>query len=137
MDFQQKIFLKFKKATMRNNASQITISTSERLRNFAVNCIANYPEFHEQTQFPNKLWEQMIQQRLFGIGIDTKYHGLGGTSRSLADAGMAPVEHGGNIGVAMSWLIHEMVARWLINSFGTETQKEIILQQLTTGKETA
>lgn len=37
----------------------------------------------------------------------------------------------------MSWLIHEMVAQWLIFSFGTDAQKKEYLPPLAAGKKTA
>jgi acyl-CoA dehydrogenase len=79
----------------------------------------------------------MIENKLFGVTIGTEFGGQGQTLHSLTKAGMTLVEYGGNIGVAMSWLIHEMVARWLISSFGTETKKKTYLPQLATGYKTA
>lgn len=116
---------------------QTASSFPERFSRFGANCIAEFPALHKMEQFPNNLWEQMIKKSLFGVTIDNEFGGQGQTLHSLTKAGMTLVEYGGNIGVAMSWMIHEMVAQWLIFSFGTETQKKIYLPQLATGKKTA
>ena len=127
-----------KKLIMKKNRTpQTDPSFLERFSRFGANCIAEFPALHEMEQFPNNLWEQMIEKSLFGVTIDNEFGGQGQTLHSLTKAGMTLVEYGGNIGVAMSWLIHEMVARWLIFSFGTETQKKMYLPQLATGKKTA
>ena len=76
----------------------------------------------------------MADQRLFGIGISTEFNGHGATPRSLTNAGKVFVEYGGNMGIALSWLIHEILARWFFMSFGTEAQKNNYLPQLAAGK---
>jgi acyl-CoA dehydrogenase len=117
-------------------ASQAASSFLERFSRFGKKCIAEFPALHELAIFPDDLWEQMIKKKLFGVTIDNEFGGQGQTIYSLTKASITLVEYGGNMGVAMSWLIHEMVARWIVFSFGTERQKAIYLPQLATGKKT-
>lgn len=106
-----------------------------RFRHFGTDCIAAYPKLNQLSSFPKDIWQQMAGQRLFGIGISTEFNGHGGSPRSLANAGKALVEHGGNMGIALSWLIHEILSRWFFMPFGTETQKNHYLPQLASGNQ--
>ena len=112
-------------------------SIEKKFQSFGTDCIAGYPKLNQLSGFPKDIWQQMAGQRLFGIGISTEFNGHGGSSRSLANAGKALVEYGGNMGIALSWLIHEMVAAWMIMPFGTDKQKETYLPQLAAGEKTA
>jgi len=113
----------------------------QRFREFAVRYILPYPDLHQQSQFPERLWDKMREHRLFGIGIDREYNGQADSQtmpyRLLSIAGNAMAAHGGNLGVCLSWMIHELTARWLIQSFGTEDQKNTWLPEIAAGKITA
>lgn len=117
----------------------------QRFRDFAIRHISTYTDLHQQTQFPESLWEKMRQHHLFGIGIDRIYNGQAGRQqndpagpyRLLSIAGNAMAANGGNLGVCLSWLIHELTALWLIQSTGTEDQKNDYLPGLASGKSTA
>jgi acyl-CoA dehydrogenase len=124
----------------------VTQETIEpRFKDFGIRHISTYPDLHQQAQFPESLWEKMRQHHLFGIGIERKYDGQAdnqnkdqsGPYRSLSIAGNAMAAGGGNLGVCLSWLIHELTALWLIQSVGTEDQKNDYLPGLASGKSTA
>jgi hypothetical protein len=104
---------------------------------FAKDYIAGHDEFHQMTTFPDIIWKKMREQRLFGIGIDLKYDGHGGSSRTIATSGKALVEHGGNLGIAMTWMMHELIAKGLIAKFGNRKQKNEYLPKLAHGEVTA
>ncbi len=110
---------------------------NKRFYSFAQEHIAGHPEFHEMARFPEVLWEKMAQHRLFGLGIDPAYGGQGKNARTISEAGRVLVEAGGNLGIALSWLIHEMTARWFIMGFGSSKQKASYLPRLAGGKMTA
>jgi len=120
-------------------------ATKQRFKDFAIRHISTYPNLHQQAQFPESLWEKMRQHQLFGIGIERKYNGQAdreqknqaGPYRLLSIAGNAMAASGGNLGVCLSWLIHELTALWLIQSVGTEDQKNAYLPGLASGKITA
>lgn len=99
--------------------------------------IAGHEEFHQMTQFPPGLWEEMKERRLFGLGIGTEYDGHGADFKSVANCGKALVEHGGNLGIAMTWMMHELISRGLIGKFGSPDQKNHYLPKLASGEITA
>lgn len=104
---------------------------------FARDYIAGHDEFHQMTDFPDHIWKKMKEQRLFGIGIDSAYQGHGGSFRSMADSGRVLTEYGGNLGIAMSWMMHELIAKGLIAKFGSQEQKNKYLPKLARGEITA
>ncbi len=104
---------------------------------FAAEHIAGRERLHDLIEFPPGLREQMAKSGLFGMGIDPAYGGKGGNSRDISTAGMALAEHGGNLGIALSFMMHELVARWFIGKFGTPDQKRAWLPELASGKMTA
>ncbi len=126
-------------------ASDETEEIVQRFKDFAIRHIATYPGLHQQTRFPENLWHEMQEHGLFGIGIDLAYRRkVNGEKkpqvapyRLLSIAGNAMAAHGGNLGVCLSWLIHEMTALWLIQSTGTGEQKKMYLPDLASGKSTA
>ncbi len=126
-------------------ASDETEEIVQRFKDFAIRHIAAYPGLHQQTRFPENLWHEMQEYGLFGIGIDPAYRGKADGEkkprvspyRLLSIAGNTMAAHGGNLGVCLSWLIHEMTALWLIQSTGTGEQKKIYLPDLASGKFTA
>ncbi len=109
----------------------------KKFQRFGTECIDAYPKLNQLSSLPDDIWQKMADQRLFGIGIGTEFNGHGGSSRSLVNAGKTLVEHGGNLGIALSWMIHEMVARWFFLSFGTDAQKKTYLPLLAAGEKTA
>ncbi len=109
----------------------------EEIRRFAEAHIAGHLEFHKMSRFPDGLWEKMAEHRLFGLGIDPPYGGQGRNARALSDAGRTLAQAGGNLGIALSWLIHEMTARWFIQGFGSLRQKTEYLPRLASGEITA
>ena len=122
-----------------------TEEIAHRFREFAVRHISKYPDLHQQTRFPESLWEEMQRHRLFGIGIRLEYDGQAdrqtkhpaGPYRLLSIAGNAMAESGGNLGVCLSWLIHELTALWLVQSAGSGDQKTAWLPRLAQGESTA
>ncbi|MDO9263842.1 MAG: acyl-CoA dehydrogenase family protein, partial [Desulfosalsimonadaceae bacterium] len=122
-----------------------TEEIAHRFRKFAVRHILPYPDLHQQTRFPESLWEEMQRHHLFGIGIDPAYRGQtdrqtehpAGPYRLLSIAGNAMAENGGNLGVCLSWLIHELTTFWLVQSAGTEDQQTAWLPRLAQGESTA
>jgi len=103
---------------------------------FARNHIADHPEYFQLHTFPEGLWKKISEDKLFGVGIDQKFNGHGKNAGSISLAGTVLVEHGGNLGIGLSWLIHEMIAKWLF-AFGTPEQKQSYLPLLAAGKKTA
>jgi alkylation response protein AidB-like acyl-CoA dehydrogenase len=113
--------------------SNIYAKIEKQFAGFAINEISGHDEFHQMSQFPDEIWKKMADQRLFGIGIDEKFGGHGGDSRAISLAGSLLVFHGGNLGIAMTWMMHELISRWLISRFGRQNQQEDLLPKLAQG----
>jgi acyl-CoA dehydrogenase len=82
--------------------------------------------------FPFDIWEKMAVEGLLDLGIKERSadHYL-----SLAMAGEALVEAGGNLGLALSWLMQQIVSRFFIMGFGN-TQQQGYFSALSSGKKT-
>lgn len=109
----------------------------KKFQQFGSDYVAAYSGLNQLSGIPDDIRQQMTAQQLFGVGISTEFNGCGGSAQSLAIAGKTLVEYGGNIGLAVSWLIHEITARWLILFWGTDRQKKTYLPRLAAGKKTA
>jgi acyl-CoA dehydrogenase len=100
---------------------------------FAGHHIAVRPDLHLNTAFPPDLHEAMSRGNLYGIGIPVAYQGMGGGWLHMAVAGQALVENGYNLGVALSWLMHVLLSRFVFFGFGTDQQKMAYLPDLASG----
>ncbi|HON60968.1 MAG TPA: acyl-CoA dehydrogenase family protein [Deltaproteobacteria bacterium] len=100
---------------------------------FAAGRIATRSDLHQSMDFPPELREAMSRENLFGIGIPVAYQGMGGGWLHMAVAGQALVENGYSLGVALSWLMHVLVSRFVFFGFGTDQQKMSHLPALAKG----
>jgi alkylation response protein AidB-like acyl-CoA dehydrogenase len=87
--------------------------------------------------FPMDLWQKMGEAELLGLGLPTGYGGSGGSWLTIQAAGEAFVRGSHNVGMALSWLIHLIVARFAILGFGTAKQIETWMPGLACGVVTA
>lgn len=108
-----------------------------RFAEFAQSRIAARPELARQTEFPADLWRQMRKSGLFGVELPQRFGGHGKGAPVLCACARTLVENGGNLGLAMSWLIHEMTGRYLVWPFGTAQQHKQYLAGIAAGKITA
>jgi alkylation response protein AidB-like acyl-CoA dehydrogenase len=106
----------------------------KKFAEFAINEIAGHDEFHQMNQFPKTIWKKMAAQRLFGIGIHKKFSGQGGDSKAIALAGSILTSHGGNLGIAMTWMMHELLSKCLISKLGSQKQQKELLPKLSRGE---
>lgn len=129
--------------TLETSASTVKEEEIEhRFRNFAVRQLSTRPDLHQQLEFPKSLWEQMRRHQLFGIAVDRKYGGQANPGKAAANgpfqrlsmAGNALAEGGGNLGVCLSWLVHELTSFRLMQNMGTESQKTDWLPRLARGE---
>ncbi|MDQ5986689.1 MAG: hypothetical protein CSYNP_02420 [Syntrophus sp. SKADARSKE-3] len=118
---------------MTHHLSPRTIEFQEHFGTFAATEIAgrNFKEF------PLDVWRSMGDQGLLGIGMAEEFGGSGGTSLDMLLAGEAFVRKGHNLGIALSWLIHVIVARFVIAGSANPDQKKKYLPTLASGKLTA
>ena len=111
----------------------IKMNIREKVEEFAERYIATRSDLHTMEGFPFDLWEKMGEEGLLGVGIAEEFGGLGGDHLTLSAAGEALVRSGHNLGIAVSWLLHQMVARFIMR-FGAESQRMQYLKDLASGK---
>lgn len=81
--------------------------------------------------FPFDLWERMSAEGLFDLGaLERK----SGNYLTLSMAGEALVASGGNMGMSLAWLMHELLFLFCIMGFGNPRQQEHY-RDLALGKE--
>jgi alkylation response protein AidB-like acyl-CoA dehydrogenase len=86
--------------------------------------------------FPLALWRKMGEAGLLGLGLPAAHGGSGGGWLSIQAAAEAFVRRSHNLGMALSWLIHLIVARFALMGFGTSRQIEQWLPKLAAGETT-
>ena len=86
--------------------------------------------------FPMALWQKMGEAKLLGLGLPRAYGGSGGSWLAMQAAGEAFVRGSHNMGMALSWLIHLIVARFAVLGFGSTGQIEQWLPRLASGEST-
>jgi len=109
-------------------------SLREKVSHFARQNIAHRSDLHTSNEFPYDIWHKMSQEKLLGVGIPEEYGGMGGNYLSIAIAGEAMVRRGHNMGLAVSWLIHELISRFVMLKFGNSRQKNKYLPEFANGE---
>lgn len=104
---------------------------------FAQTNIAPLDDLHNSDNFPLELWKKMGEEGLLGLGVPSDYNGADGDALAISVAGHELVKNGNNIGIALSWLLHQLSARYILNKFGSQEQKDQYLQKLAKGEMTA
>jgi alkylation response protein AidB-like acyl-CoA dehydrogenase len=120
----------------------MTITKSENLpeslnthvRDFALACIASRSDLHQQKDFPPDLWQEMIDRQLLGIIIPTEYGGRGCNYATLAACATTMAEYGGNQGVVMTWMGHNLNAALHLEANGTTAQRQHWLPRIARGE---
>jgi len=100
---------------------------------FARSAIATRGDLGRTSQFPWEIWRAMGESGLLGLGFPMEYRGRGTGWLSLAVAGEALVEHGHNPGLALSFELHQIVGRFLIQGFGNKPQRQSYLPRMASG----
>ena len=105
-----------------------------RYGRFARDIIVGHPELTHKSQAWSDIWKKMAENHMFGLCLPNAYGGQGGNLNGLAGAARALASAGCHIGIAMSWLIHEIIGCRLIHAFGGDHQKKELLPDLASGK---
>ncbi|GAB6097707.1 hypothetical protein JCM14469_39610 [Desulfatiferula olefinivorans] len=108
-----------------------------RVSAFARTHIAPHEGLHREDRFPADLWEAMGRDGLLGLTISRDYGGEGRSGLDLSLALHSLVRDGHNLGMGLSFLIHHLVARYIIETWGTQSQKQRYLPDLAAGRITA
>jgi len=105
----------------------------DKFRRFATDHVATRPELHHAKDFPADLWQAMGADGLPGLGLPEDFGGHGGNFALIADCCRTLSEAGGNLGVAMSWMAHNLNAKLHLAAIGTNEQKSRWLPGLARG----
>jgi len=105
----------------------------ENFQRFAADHVATRPELHHAKDFPADLWRAMGTNGLLGLGLPEDCGGGGGNFSLIADCCRTLSEAGGNLGVAMSWMAHNLNAKLHLVALGTDAQKSRWLPGLARG----
>jgi len=89
-----------------------------------------------ETPFPADVWERLGKSGLLGVSVPHAFSGGGNPASSLFQAGEALVDGGCTLGVALSWLVHNLTARYVLADHGGEALREELLQAVATGAST-
>ncbi|MCX5834407.1 MAG: acyl-CoA dehydrogenase family protein [Deltaproteobacteria bacterium] len=106
----------------------------ERIARFAAREVATRKDLSVSDLFPADLWQKMGEEGLLGLSIPEAYGGAGDNYRSMIVALKSFVQSGHNMGMALSWMIHLIVARFFILSFGQEGQIDACLRPMARGE---
>ncbi|MBN2283362.1 MAG: acyl-CoA/acyl-ACP dehydrogenase [Deltaproteobacteria bacterium] len=88
-------------------------------------------------EFPFSVWKAMGEEGLLGLSVPERFGGMGGSLQAVSRAGEALVREGHNLGIAVSWLIHQITAGSIIARVADEGKKELLLPGLARGGATA
>lgn len=86
------------------------------------------------SEFPWDIWEAMAAAGFLGLTIPREHGGRSGGYLALGVAGEALVRYGGNLGLALSAAIHNIVARFLILRLGNDDQRSEYLSAMASGR---
>ena len=110
------------------------IITHKQTAAFAAKYIAPRADLQTGQEFPMDIWQEMGKAGLFQIGIAKTHGGAGGGYLELLKAGEAFVESGGNVGLAVSWLYQQIIARFILGTFATPAQRRQYLRPAARGE---
>jgi len=109
----------------------------DKISTFATQFVAPRVASHDDGVFPPDIWEKMGKEQILAVGIPPHYGGLAGNYCSISIAGEAMARWGHDMGLTLSWLIHQITACFFIHEFGTEAQRQIYLPEMARGAVTA
>ncbi len=115
------------------NMNEKYLHLQERIARFAVREVAQRRDLSLSDVFPMDLWKKMAEEGLLGLSIPEIYGGAGENYRSMIVALKSFVQGGRNMGMALSWMIHLIIARFFILSFGREDQIDAYLRPMARG----
>lgn len=104
---------------------------------FAAREIAPRRDAYAGGDFPLDIWRKMAGEKLLGLAVPRAYGGGCGDYLSIVAAGESLVEKGHDLGLALSWMMHQVMSRFFILGFGNEEQRSAYLPELARGSITA
>ena len=117
-------------------SSDLTI-LKDKCAHFAEQHLAHRIELSSIEAFPMDLWKIMGREKILGFAADEAYGGGGCDYPALSIAGAELVKEGYNLGMVLSWMMHQLVTRFFIMGFGSKRQRAEYLPGLAAGTVTA
>lgn len=117
--------------------TESAMALSRDVSEFARCHIAPLSGLHLESRFPMDLWKTMGREGLLGLSVSQAYGGKGCSALELSLCLQSLVRDGHNLGMALSFLIHQIVARYVIETWADDRQKKACLPDLAKGTLTA
>lgn len=96
--------------------------------------IRTYPDLHLQRQIPDEIWRAFGDSGLSASGVPKKFSGAELSYSELNKIGEELMLSGNNMGVTMSWVIQQILAKFVVGNFGTAAQQEALLPKIAKGE---
>ena len=108
----------------------------EKAGHVAEKYIALYAEktISDDDGFPFEIWKELGRAGVLGLAVPAEYGGAGAGSVEISRSFHELALKGGNLGICLSVLIHNMVAGFVIAQHGTDGQKKRILPMMADGR---
>ncbi|HOC59279.1 MAG: acyl-CoA/acyl-ACP dehydrogenase [Syntrophaceae bacterium] len=101
---------------------------------FAAQHVSGQTDLQTDQLFSKEIRRKMGEAGLFRIGLPERYGGDNGSCLDLLQAGETFVRHGRNLGLGVSWIFQQIIARHLLGTFGRPEQCCQYLKAATRGK---
>jgi acyl-CoA dehydrogenase len=108
----------------------------QQVADFALRYIATRKGLSSSTSFPLDLWKEFGSSGMLGIGTPKEFTGKGLGYAGICAAGRAFARHGCCLGITLSWLIHEIAAKFIFSEHASSDQKRRYLPSMATGETT-
>ncbi|MFB3924786.1 MAG: acyl-CoA dehydrogenase family protein [Syntrophales bacterium] len=113
--------------------SEFHYNLAQKTAHFAQKEIAPRTDIRTADEFPLDIWRKMAAAELPGLALPQQFGGLGADCLSIAVCGEVLVREGRNMGMALSWLIHLVVSRFMILAHGNPRQHVKFIPSLARG----
>jgi len=97
-------------------------SIESKFSDFARTQILTFPDLGNLCLFPEALWKKMGAADLLNPALFNGQNVESSSCLAITRAGRALVYEGGNLGMALSWMIHHLVARYLLFPLGPDNK---------------
>jgi len=108
-----------------------------QVADFATLNIGTRDGLSSNADFPMDLWKALGTAGMLGIGIPKEYGGLGMGYTGINTAGRVLARYGLCLGFTLSWLMHELTARFFMSEHASSAQKQKYLPGMACGTTTA
>ena len=120
--------------SMRHAQADDLKGLQQQVADFALRYIAARAGLSSSTSFPLDLWKELGDSGMLGIGTPKEFGGKGLGYSGINIAGRAIARHGCCLGITLSWLMHEIAARFIFSEYASSGQKKRYLPAMAKGE---